>query len=98
MKKSDLKKIIREVIAEAMSGPTKGPMSGMKGKKPMMSTRDGNTGRGDTSKLGGGKHYRHPSKGPGHNPNIDGGDNTDLAAFKVYVSKNGGFGFGTVGI
>ena len=77
MKKSDLKKIIREVIAEAMSGPTKGPMSGMKGKKPMMSTRDGNTGRGGTSKLGGGKHYRHPSKGPGHNPNIDGGDNTD---------------------
>ena len=28
----------------------------------------------------------------------NGGTNTDLKSYKVYVSKNGGFGFGTVGI
>ena len=27
-----------------------------------------------------------------------GGTNTDLNSYKVYVSKNGGFGFGGVGI
>ena len=41
MKKSELRKIIRQSIKEQL-GPGK-----------------------------------HPSKGPGHNPNIDGGDNTD---------------------
>ena len=28
----------------------------------------------------------------------DGGGNTDLRNYKVYVSKNGGFGFGSVGV
>ena len=61
MKESQLRKIIREVIKETMSGRKASPKMKRRG----------------ASKLGGGKHYRHPSKGPGHNPNIDGGDNTD---------------------
>ena len=52
MKESQLRKIIREVIKETMSGRKASPKMKRRG----------------ASKLGGGKHHRHPSKGPGHNP------------------------------